>query len=203
LDHAGIQKYAEVMKEIKLRFEVINLFQSGKRDAHYQPTTVETIGLQYRKIFELIAFGSLAVNRADYSMVYADFAKHWEASKLLKNLEKINPNFYPFPVIEIPIQHPVASKQLVRRELDYLTKEELVTAHGKCGSLMHAANPFGKPIDYTYFQSSFKVWPQRIVNLLNCHQVFLPGDTGSYIVHMKEEGHEEIRWVRTERVDPI
>ncbi|MDR3775041.1 MAG: hypothetical protein P4L26_16930 [Terracidiphilus sp.] len=57
---SDIQKYAEVMKEIKLRTEVIMLFLSGKREALYIPTTVETIGLQFRKTFELIAFASLA-----------------------------------------------------------------------------------------------------------------------------------------------
>jgi hypothetical protein len=33
-----IEKYAAIMKEIKLRTEVINLFLSGARDAHYVPT---------------------------------------------------------------------------------------------------------------------------------------------------------------------
>jgi hypothetical protein len=203
LDHTGIKKYAEAMKEIKLRMEVVNLFLKGERNAHYDPTTVETIGLQYRKVFELIPFASLALNKNEYSAVYKDFAKHWEAGKLLKNLEKINPNFYPFPVEEIPIKHPRASVQLVRRKPDYLTKEELIEAHGKCGSLMHAANPFGKGIDYAYFQKSFISWAHRIVNLLNSHQAFLAGDTGSYIVHMQEAGHNEVTWTRTERADPI
>jgi hypothetical protein len=191
------------MKEIKLRLEVVTLFLKGERDALYKPATLETIGLQYRKIFELIAFGSLAVNRNEYSTVYADFAKHWEAAKLLKNLAKINPNFYPFPVDEIPIKQGPASTKLVRKEHGYLTKEELVLAHGRCGSLMHAANPFAKGIDYTYFQNNFNSWAHKVVGLLNCHQVFLAGDTGSYIIHMQEAGHGEVKWYRTERVNPI
>jgi hypothetical protein len=63
-----MKKYAAIMKEIKLRTEVIRLFLSGACDAHYVPTTVETIGLQFRKIFELIAFSSLAALAAATAM---------------------------------------------------------------------------------------------------------------------------------------
>ena len=67
MDTAHIEKYAVVMKEIKLRKEVIDLFLSGERDAHYEPTTTETLGLQFRKIFELIVFASLAAWRVPSS----------------------------------------------------------------------------------------------------------------------------------------
>ena len=35
MDPGDIQKYLSVMKEIKLRVEVVTLFLSGRRDAHY------------------------------------------------------------------------------------------------------------------------------------------------------------------------
>ena len=197
---ADIEKYAATMKEIKLRTEVITLYLAGKRDALYAPTTIETIGLQFRKIFELIAFSSLAANRDLYSGAYADFAKHWEAAKLVKNLRKINPLFYPKPVVEVPTDQPGARHGLKDRDQDYLTEGDLVTAHGRCGSLMHAANPFGQPIDYEFFQGNFPVWMTKTINLLNNHQVHLVGDTGFYLFHMKEEGHEEVKWYRFERV---
>ena len=81
MEQGDIEKYGAVMKEIKLRTEVITLFLSGQREALYGATTIETIGLQFRKIFELIAFASLAANRQDYSLSYRDFEKHWEAAK--------------------------------------------------------------------------------------------------------------------------
>jgi hypothetical protein len=60
-----IEKYVASMKEIELRTEVIDLCMSGQREARYDTTTIETIGLQFRKVFELIAFASLASNRAE------------------------------------------------------------------------------------------------------------------------------------------
>jgi hypothetical protein len=199
MDTSHIEKYAGVMKEIKLRSEVINLFLSGQREARYVPTTVETIGLQFRKIFELIAFASLAANRNQYSLVYADFAKHWEAAKLLKNLQRVNPNFYPKPVIEAPSDQALAMHNLEERQQDYLTQKDLIEAHGRCGALMHGENPFGQPIDYAFYQKQFPVWMEKIINLLNNHQVHLVGDTGFWLFHMQEDGKgNEISWYRFE-----
>jgi hypothetical protein len=202
LDRAGIEKYAEVMKEIKLRMEVIDSFLSGERETRYFATTIETVGLQFRKIFELIAFASLAVNRVEYSKAYADFEKHWEAAKLIKNLRRINPDFYPQPVIEVPAPagKPEGAHALQKRQQDYLTQQDLIEAHGKCGSLMHGSNPFGNEIDYLFFRSSFPTWRNKIINLLNGHEVRLLGDTGMWVIHMKEQGHDEVRWYRFTRV---
>jgi hypothetical protein len=200
MDSDHIQKYAAAMKEIKLRMEVIDLFLSGQREAKYTPTTVETIGLQFRKMFELIAFASLAANRHEYSLAYGDFARHWEAAKLLKNLRRINPNFYPKPVIEVPTDDPRALHGLKDRGQDYLTQDDLVLAHGRSGALMHSANPFGQPIDYAFFQRSFPLWRAKIINLLNNHQVFLLHDIGSYLFHLKEAQDDEVHWYRFEPV---
>jgi hypothetical protein len=194
-----IEKYAAIMKEIKLRTEVINLFLSGARDAHYVPTTVETIGLQFRKLFELIAFASLAANRKRYSAAYADFATHWRAAILLENLERINPDYYPKPLLEIPSVQPGVVNDLKDRQRDYLTQRELILAHKKCGALMHGANPFGKPIDYLFYQKNYPVWSTKIINLLNIHKVRLVGDTGFWLFHMREEGKgNEVPWYRFE-----
>lgn len=194
-----IVKYANVMKEIKLRAEVINRFLSVQREALYVPTTVETVGLQFRKIFELIIFASLAANRDEYAKAYSEFARHWEAAKLVKNLRRINPEYYPHPVVEKPSTHPAALHDLAKRGADYLTEDELTEAHGRCGKLMHAANPFGRPIHYEFYEQSFPIWMTRIVNLLNNHKVHLLGDSGFWLIHMFEEGKgQEVSWYRFE-----
>jgi hypothetical protein len=198
MDEADIRKYAGAMKEIKLRIEVITLFLTGQREARYMPTTVETVGLQFRKVFELIAFASLAANRAAYSSAYSDFAKHWEAAKLVKNLRRINLFFYSQPVVET-LSLSGAPRSLAPRQKGYMEEAELVEAHGRCGSLMHAANPFGQPIDHPSYQKAFHTWLPRTMNLLNCHQVHLPGDTGFWVIHMKEDSDDEVHYYRFER----
>jgi hypothetical protein len=196
-----IEKYAEIMEEIKKRFEVIDLYLAGQLNSLYLPTTIETIGLQFRKIFESIAFASLAAHKTQYSAAYTNFSKHWEAAKLLNNLARINPDFYPKPILEERFEQSSMDGRWVDREGDYLTKTELIICHGKCGSLMHSANPFRRPIDYSTYQGIFSTWRLRTMNLLNSHIVRLVGDHGLYLFHMREEGQSHVRWYRFEPGD--
>ena len=99
VDETGVRQYTNVMTEIKRRSRVVHHFMGAQNAALYMPTTTETIGLQFRKIFELIAFASLSANKKLYAAAYANFAKHWEASKLIANLHRINPDFYPVPIV--------------------------------------------------------------------------------------------------------
>ena len=73
----------------------------------------------------------------------------------------------------------------------------MIEAYGQCTALMHAANPFGTPIDYEPYKPRFSIWMTKIVNLLSCHQVHLVGDTGFWLVQMQEEGKgNEVTWYR-------
>ena len=189
-----IVAYANLMKEIKLRIEVLTFFLAGKGHALYQPSTVETCYLQIRKILELIAFGSLAANKNLYSRTYANFASHWHAGRLLRDLEKVNPNFYPKPVFELPSSDPRAKFQLKDRVGDFLMKAEFEQLYDDCGAIMHARNPYGQPLDYVAYQSKLPYWQERIMNLLNSHQVQLVGHPGFYLIHMKENQDDEVHY---------
>src|SRR5271155_3857663 len=176
-----IEKYAATMKQIKLRTEVIRLFFRANATPIICQRPSRPIGLQFRKMFELIAFSSLAANREQYSAAYENFATHWRAGKLLENLERINPDFYPKPVLEVRSAQPGVVNDLKDRDQDYLKQAELIVAHRKCGALMHAENPFGQPIDYKYFEKNYPKWNTKIINLLNMHKVHLLGDTGFWL----------------------
>jgi hypothetical protein len=192
---SDIQLYGKQMKEIKDRVDFLNKFMASS-DQFPFPIKIETAGLQLRKIFELIAFASLSANRDRYATVYTDFSKHWEAAKLVKNLKNVNQNYYPEPVIEVPIDHPIAKHKLEKRDGDSLTEEELVEAHGRCGALMHASNPYKKAINYEYYKTMIPKWLARTMHLLNNHTIHLVNDPGMWQVHMHEHGHNEVKWYR-------
>ena len=59
--------YCDLMEEIKRRMSVIDFYLSGGGHALFEPTTIESIGLQLRKILELIAMASLVTNKKEYS----------------------------------------------------------------------------------------------------------------------------------------
>ena len=89
--------YANVMREVKWRVAALGEFLSLQEPASAPPIGLESACLQLRQVLELIAFGSLCANKSAYSAVHADFAKHWNAELLLRDLERVNSGFYPVP----------------------------------------------------------------------------------------------------------
>lgn len=194
-----IVKYCDLMEEIKLRMNVIDFFLSGKGHALYEPSTLESATLQLRKILELIAFGSLVANKDAYSPVYASFSKTWNAGDLLKGLEQVNPHFYPVPVIQIPSKQAGVFMEHKKREpVDYLTKINFQEVYGRCGVMAHAANPYGKGINYGYYKAKLGEWRSQIINLLNNHEIHLLNRPGLYVIHMAVTGNEKVHWYKFE-----
>lgn len=191
-----IGKYCDLMEEIKKRVSVVDFFLFGGGHAMYQPTTIESVSLQLRKILELIAFGSLVANKEAYSSAYEKFATHWNARFLLRDLKRVNPDFYPKPVVESPSSDSRALHQLKERGPDYLTREEFEKAYEKISAIMHAANPYGSKVDLDYYLGRLPIWRTAILNLLNNHQVRLLNDRGFYVIHMKEDRDDKVHYYR-------
>jgi hypothetical protein len=179
-----IQKYLDLMGEIKRRTAVIDAFSAGLTHAVYKATTIESIYLQYRKILELIALGSLVAQKDVFSTVYADFAKYWNAELLVKDIERLNPNFYPEPIIQQPSTRPDTKMDFILRKDDFLTRDDLIKLYKKCGAIMHSGNPYGSQVDYGYYEKMSGHWRERIVNLLNAHRIRLIDDPNLYLVQM-------------------
>lgn len=178
------QKYCSLMSEIKRRTAVIDSFASGVTHALYKATTIESIYLQFRKILELIALGSLAANKEAFSKMYENFSKYWNAELLVKDIERVNPNFYPCPIIQQPSSQPGVRMNWLDRSNDYLTKDELVKLYRKCGAIMHSGNPYGSQIDFGYYEQMIPHWREKIVNLLNAHTIRLINDPNLYLIQM-------------------
>src|SRR5260370_28719120 len=102
----AVRKYCTLMGEIKRRTTVAAALANGMTHVIYKATTIESIYLQYRKMLELIALGSLVANKDVFSKVYQDFAKYWNAELLVKDIERVNPDFYPRPIIQEPSSLP-------------------------------------------------------------------------------------------------
>ena len=193
-------RYAALMKEIKLRIDVVDHLALGGGNALYVPTTVESIYLQFRKILELVVFGSLIANKHLYSQVHDSFAKHWNAKLLVKDLRRVNPNYYPRAIHEVEPQDPGTGNHFIDRA-DSLTEDEFVDLYERCGRILHADNPFGSKADWEQYRKEIMQWRLKILNLLNSHTIRLVDDSRFYLVHMKEEGDEEIHWYEFQLVE--
>jgi hypothetical protein len=126
--------------------------------------------LQLRKILELIALSNLVSNKDEYAKRHSNFARHYHAKHIIRDIEKLNPNFYPIPVRQVGDVAP--GIQGIDHILDgFMTKDELIKIYDECSELMHAENPFSTPKDFKTLYSKFPNWLNRISILLKMHTV--------------------------------
>ena len=90
-----IDLYCNLMYEVKKRIAVVQGFLGGQINAIYPRMTIELAVLQLRKMLELIALVSLVAHKDEYAKRHQKFASHWHAERILRDIEKINPDFYP------------------------------------------------------------------------------------------------------------
>lgn len=173
------------MDEVKNRTRVIQGFLEGKINAIYPATTIECAALQLRKIMELIALGSLVANREEYANNYEKFARHYHAEKILRDIEKINPCFYPKPIKEVPSKRAGVKMDITNVENGFLTRNDFVSTYNALGEILHAKNPFALQTDYGRFKDLIKEAIGKTIVLLKAHEVqLLNGNL--LLVHMEE-----------------
>ena len=195
-----IQAYTSVMEEIRRRTTLVSALFSNQVTVMYKATQVESMVLQVRMITELIALASLAANKEIFEENQRKFEKHWHPSKILKDVEGLNPSFYPKPILEVPSSTAGVKRDLVAVTTGFMARDELIEVHGRCGSALHAQNPYGKARDYGAYENMIPTWMERIMRLLNCHQIRLLDSERLYVVHMKEPQDDRVHMYTFERV---
>jgi hypothetical protein len=136
----------------------------------------------------------LLLTKSFMQLPMLNFSKHWESSKLIGNLRRLNPDFYPVAVTVTPNPAPNIKSDFAARKEGFLTATQLIHAHGRCGNLLHAANPFSKGIDYELYQQSFLEWYSLVVGLLNFHLVHLPNEPGFWFIQMGDFSTDEVSY---------
>ena len=116
---------------------------------------------------------SLVANKEAYAEQNAKFAKHYHAERIMRDLERINPDFYPVPTMLIHKENEYDEWKNI--ESGYLTKDELIRIYEICGGMMHAQNPFSAVKPLEEIQQKFPDWLSKICVLLNHHQIKLLG----------------------------
>jgi len=174
------------MEEVRARVNLICSVGTGSLSVGRKEFDIELVFVQFRMILELIAFGSLIANKAEYSAAYANFATHWNAQRMLKDLEKVNPEFYPVALGPCKTK-PDGVKHFPLCSEGFMTKEEFVVLYDKCGKILHARNPFNSGVPIISLHYSTKEWVSRIQKLLACHLIRLVNDD-KWIIVIPDEG---------------
>lgn len=170
-DSEAASLYANSMSRIYQRVGLVRKVLDRQCDLGSEAFDTELVYLQFRKILEEIAFSSLAANRTDYAALHANFNKHWKAEKILQELGKLNPDFYPQP-----LEAPTSSSgfhHFDRLSSDFLTREEFAGLYDISSQVMHTRNPYSQDESVIQARYSGDQWVSRIQRLLSWHSVHL------------------------------
>jgi hypothetical protein len=183
------QKYCNLMQESKHRTKVVISLIKGDVNLGYLPVNVEAVYLQFRKILELIAFGSLIANRHMYSQARKKYASDWNAKKVLDLAETLNPKFYPVPINQVKVEGKEYSTEFQPVVDGFLTRSDFERLYNICGGVLHSENPYGNTKEYNELWASAPGWMLKIRNLLNSHEVHPVGNKRQfYLIQMGSDG---------------
>ena len=171
-----IAKYCDLMDEVKSKVEAIDRLM--ELPGITIRTRVESICLQLRMVLELIVFSSLVSNKDVWQRSRRELQSSQDISKKLRELKRIHPNFYPSPM---DMEATASSGEPSDRTEGFLSEDRLTEVYGRLGNILHAENPLGKETDYRYFINAVPGWLAEVMNLLECHKV--------YLYHRPEEFH--------------
>ena len=163
-----IAQYCDLMEDVKSRVESIN--QLMEMPGITIRTRVESICLQLRMLLELIVFSSLVSNKDIWQKSQKELQSSQDISKKLRELKRRHPNFYPRPV---DLDGSIPGEEPVHRTEGFLSEDKLIEVYGRLGNILHAENPLGKETDYRFFIDSVTGWLSEVMNLLECHKVYL------------------------------
>lgn len=181
-----VERYIATMEEIKVRLAFVGTLMGTDGPAAIHIGAIESAYLQLRKILELVAFASLTANKHAFSKIYAKFSKIWHAGQLLRDLKKVNQHFYPIPLIQTPSTEPGVKWHMEERPSDYLDQTAFLLLYTRIGELMHARNPYAKPILYDEYHEEIGDWCAKVRNLLEFHGIVLAENPNRWLVRMVE-----------------
>ena len=128
-----------MMAEIKVQSRLVKEVGEGRAAAFARPARVEFVYLQFRKILELIAMGSLLATSQAFGQVQSKIQRYWNAKDLLKDIQGINPDFYPRRIIsEAEFSGPGVKMEWLGRSDDYLGRIRFfLSFRNQRSSLLH------------------------------------------------------------------
>lgn len=165
--------YCGLLAEIKQRVSWIESVLN-KRVALDEVARYEFCFLQIRIVCELIAIGCLVAHGNIPGTQTKKLQKSWNADEIMRELEKLHPDFYPIPTMEI--RNEPHKRDLQDINSGFLSKSELLQTYGRCGDILHRGNARNIHIHRQSGEQDIdKVFriTQRIITLMDHHKIML------------------------------
>jgi hypothetical protein len=142
--------YIQLMSECFQRLAAADDFLQQSNSRRYVPL-LEAAILQVRKSLELIAVAAIAPDKDRYQAFRAtatkdpDFTKDYHAAKIFAALARINPDFFPRPLVRGVLRSEGSDGilHLDDRKTGFLGKNQFQRAYDRLGRYLHAHNPWG------------------------------------------------------------
>lgn len=163
-------------------------------------TTIEFACLQFRQVFETIAWACMVANEEPLDPKQLTRRRERNPRFLFNYLERtVMPDCYPTPLTRVPLDQSdinpgddisprtdddvvfpsgqLASEWALLSEDEWLTRAELTRLHGEMSKLLHIRNPMrGESLRADYYEKMIPVWWEKTTNLIALHRIALPGD---------------------------
>jgi hypothetical protein len=166
IDYLG---YAECMDEIKSRVSTID-FLLGVPTNLTDRSNLESLALNFRKVFELIVMAC----QAAHTHLIGRKVKEWRIKNLEQLIRKYNSDFYMAPV------RATQTNIEDRHDVDILTLDELKAAYMRCADWLHAKGPYREKNNPRDNLEAFRLWRGKVVRLLDGHRVRIDDRTFIY-----------------------
>jgi hypothetical protein len=178
------ERYAAVMEEMKGRIDQ----RYGLLVGNFTYFSVESAALQARLALELLALSSLVTHRDAVAEVASAFERK-KPDEALSLVRRLNPSFWPRPTRQLLDEHGVSVGWEDVTD-GYLMEVEWGPSWGRLSGWLHARNPYiGLPPTEEGANLTRTVL-DRLVCLLNHHQVQLLGRDYLLVCMM----HESQSW---------
>ncbi len=198
-ENKEIAKYIECLKDIKIRTDFAHKLLT--QDIRKQPLVLvaENVSLQLRIILELIALSSIVANKKEYSKLRKSFATDWNGKRILEDVEKVNPNFYPKPLKQVINPSTKKVEKVIEIKNHVLSKEKYIEAYDFVSDYLHAHNIYSPPLQYDKAIKKLRTYISGIYVLLNHFSIQLPeSDKQWWVVMNTEDG--EIQVVEMQKI---
>ena len=189
------QKYTQVMETIKGRKEHIDwIMDSAESMGRVSTFMVESICLQLRMMIEDIAVACVIANADEMPDLARGLRGEYRPNRILKGLEKINPECYPTPIVENEEGSRGNFRDTYNRpEGDWLTRDEAVEEYGRLNNFVHRNLKAysGNAVDYLELYQKCGNLEFKIRNLLSHHHITVLNEDTMYRVLMSGKGVDD------------
>ena len=176
--------YVDCMREARMRFErAEDLSIRCLKRGEVNELDVEFISLQLRKVIELIALASIAAVKKEYEIIREKFSNDWNARLIFRDIERINPNFFPIP-FEIS-----GVDEMKAPTYRCMNKEESLDLYADVSTHLHSRNRYAARLNYGEILGQFSKRMNLLKNLLRSFEAHtIPAEYLYFVImHFQED----------------